>query len=164
AELGGGATGAFAGLEATAPPPPTLAPRAPVFAAAPPIASPTPQAPAAISATRAPAAPPAPAVAAVVAAAPPDPARGGIDVLAEKTGYPAEMLGLDLEMEAGLGIDSIKQVEILSALRERLPGLPEISPAELARLRTLRDVAARLSPGASAGSPPATPRPPANVP
>ena len=68
-----------------------------------------------------------------------------LEVVAEKTGYPVEMLDLDMEMEAGLGIDSIKQVEILSELQERLPGLPEIAPAELASLRTLRDVADKLS-------------------
>ena len=48
-------------------------------------------------------------------------------------------------MEAGLGIDSIKQVEILSELQERLPGIPEIAPDELASLRTLRDVAEKLA-------------------
>jgi NAD(P)-dependent dehydrogenase (short-subunit alcohol dehydrogenase family)/acyl carrier protein len=71
-----------------------------------------------------------------------------LEVVAEKTGYPVEMLDLDMEMEAGLGIDSIKQVEILSELQERLPGMPEIEPAELATLRTLRDVADKLSGGA----------------
>ncbi len=73
-------------------------------------------------------------------------------MVSEKTGYPVEMLDLDMEMEAGLGIDSIKQVEILSELQERLPGMPEIEPSELATLRTLRDVADKLraAPGASA--------------
>ncbi|MBT8488963.1 MAG: SDR family NAD(P)-dependent oxidoreductase [Gemmatimonadetes bacterium] len=80
-----------------------------------------------------------------------------LEVVAEKTGYPVEMLDLDMEMEAGLGIDSIKQVEILSELQERLPGLPEIAPSELASMRTLRDVADKLSAGlSSAGVQPAT--------
>ncbi len=70
-----------------------------------------------------------------------------LQVVAEKTGYPVEMLDLDMEMEAGLGIDSIKQVEILSELQERIPGVPEIQPAELAQLRTLRDVADKLAMG-----------------
>ncbi|MDB5460111.1 MAG: omega-3 polyunsaturated fatty acid synthase subunit, PfaA, partial [Caulobacteraceae bacterium] len=35
-----------------------------------------------------------------------------LDVVAEKTGYPVEMLSLDMELEAGLGIDSIKRVQI----------------------------------------------------
>ena len=49
-----------------------------------------------------------------------------MSVVAEKTGYPAEMLGAHMELEADLGIDSIKRVEILSAIRERAPGLPEV--------------------------------------
>ena len=81
-----------------------------------------------------------------------------LEVVAEKTGYPVEMLDLDMEMEAGLGIDSIKQVEILSELQERVPGMPEIEPAELATLRTLRDVADKL---AGAGAPSEVPAAPA---
>ena len=77
-----------------------------------------------------------------------------LEVVSEKTGYPVEMLDLDMEMEAGLGIDSIKQVEILSELQERLPGLPEIAPSELANMRTLRDVADKLSAGLPAGTVP----------
>ena len=52
--------------------------------------------------------------------------------MSEKTGYPADMLGLEMEMEAELGIDSIKQVEILSALQAQYPGAPEIPGSELA--------------------------------
>ena len=55
-----------------------------------------------------------------------------LSVVADKTGYPAEMLGAHMELEADLGIDSIKRVEILSAIRERAPGLPEVEPTELA--------------------------------
>jgi len=61
-------------------------------------------------------------------------------IVSEKTGYPADMLGLEMEMEAALGIDSIKQVEILAALQARFPGAPEIPASELAGLRTLQDV------------------------
>ena len=45
-------------------------------------------------------------------------------MIAEKTGYPVEMLDLDMALDADLGIDSIKRVEILSALQEQLPGAP----------------------------------------
>ncbi|MEA3465142.1 MAG: beta-ketoacyl synthase N-terminal-like domain-containing protein, partial [Thermodesulfobacteriota bacterium] len=38
-----------------------------------------------------------------------------LEVVAEKTGYPQEMLELDMSLDADLGIDSIKRVEILSA-------------------------------------------------
>ena len=49
-----------------------------------------------------------------------------LEVVAEKTGYPVEMLGLEMDLEADLGVDSIKRVEILSAMRGREPGLPEV--------------------------------------
>jgi acyl carrier protein len=61
-------------------------------------------------------------------------------IVAEKTGYPQEMLGVQMELEADLGIDSIKRVEILSAMRERAPNLPEVKPTELAALRTLGQI------------------------
>ena len=38
-----------------------------------------------------------------------------LEVVSEKTGYPAEMLELGMDMEADLGIDSIKRVEIFGA-------------------------------------------------
>src|SRR4051812_20084 len=61
-------------------------------------------------------------------------------IVAEKTGYPKDMLGAHMELEADLGIDSIKRVEILSAMRERAPGLREVKPTELAALRTLGQI------------------------
>ncbi len=44
-----------------------------------------------------------------------------IEIVAERTGYPAEMLDPDLDLEADLGIDSIKRVEILNSFRKLLP-------------------------------------------
>ena len=73
-----------------------------------------------------------------------------LNVVAEKTGYPIEMLDLDMELEAGLGIDSIKQVEILSALQDRIPGLPEIKPARLAELKTLGKIVTFVAAGGAA--------------
>jgi acyl transferase domain-containing protein/NAD(P)-dependent dehydrogenase (short-subunit alcohol dehydrogenase family) len=63
-----------------------------------------------------------------------------LEVVSEKTGYPAEMLELDMALEADLGIDSIKRVEILSALQERLPEAPTVQPEYLGTLQTLRHV------------------------
>ena len=57
-----------------------------------------------------------------------------------KTGYPRETLELDMDLESDLGIDSIKRVEILSGVQERLPGIPSVEPENLGRLRTLRAV------------------------
>ena len=39
-------------------------------------------------------------------------------IVAEKTGYPQEMLELDLDLEADLGIDTVKQAETFAAVRE----------------------------------------------
>jgi acyl transferase domain-containing protein/NADP-dependent 3-hydroxy acid dehydrogenase YdfG len=63
-----------------------------------------------------------------------------LEVVAERTGYPATMLGLHMELESDLGIDSIKRVEILAAIREREPGLPEVDAAAMAQLRTLGEI------------------------
>ncbi len=63
-----------------------------------------------------------------------------LEVVSEKTGYPTEMLNLDMSLDHDLGIDSIKRVEILSALQERVPDLPAFQPEELGALHTLRDV------------------------
>jgi polyketide-type polyunsaturated fatty acid synthase PfaA len=63
-----------------------------------------------------------------------------LNVVADKTGYPTEMLELGMDMEADLGIDSIKRVEILGTVQEELPGLPELSPEDLAECRTLGEI------------------------
>ncbi|HBF47798.1 MAG TPA: hypothetical protein DDW91_15625, partial [Shewanella frigidimarina] len=39
-----------------------------------------------------------------------------------------------------LGIDSIKRVEILGTVQDELPGLPELSPEDLAECRTLGEI------------------------
>lgn len=62
-------------------------------------------------------------------------------LIAEKTGYPTDMLEDDMDLEGELGVDSIKQVEILSALRDRFPSLPEVDPEHIAELRTIRKIA-----------------------
>lgn len=66
-----------------------------------------------------------------------------LNIVGEKTGYPLEMLGLDLDMEADLGIDSIKRIEILSALQEAGQSSGWSADAdieEVAKLKTLRQV------------------------
>ena len=60
-----------------------------------------------------------------------------VEVVSELTGYPVEMLGMDMDIEADLGIDSIKRVEILSSLEEKIPGLPSVSPDVMGTLKTL---------------------------
>ena len=72
-----------------------------------------------------------------------------LTVVSEKTGYPVEMLELEMGLDSDLGIDSIKRVEILSALQERLPGSPVIGPEHLGTLHTLGEIARHLGGGAS---------------
>jgi polyketide-type polyunsaturated fatty acid synthase PfaA len=61
-------------------------------------------------------------------------------VISEKTGYPVEILNLDQQLEADLGIDSIKRVEILSAFEGQIPDIKDVNLEEVASLSTLRDV------------------------
>ena len=50
------------------------------------------------------------------------------------------MLNLDMDMEADLGIDSIKRVEILAALEQKLPEFGGVEPEYMGSLRTLRQI------------------------
>jgi len=59
-----------------------------------------------------------------------------------------------MDMEADLGIDSIKRVEILNGIQERLPNLPEINPEELSELRTLKQIIDKMSQGAGVSTSP----------
>ena len=86
-------------------------------------------------------------------------------VVAEKTGYPVEMLELEMDMEADLGIDSIKRVEILGAVQDQLPELPELAAGELAELRTLGEIVSYMKSAVSVVSeaaPVVTPAAPAS--
>ena len=67
-----------------------------------------------------------------------------LSVVAEKTGYPVEILEMEMELESDLGIDSIKRVEILSAVQERAPWLPEVDASVVPKLQTLGQVLAML--------------------
>ena len=67
-----------------------------------------------------------------------------LNIVSEKTGYPTEMLEMSMDMEADLGIDSIKRVEILGSLQDQLPDLPELKAEDLAELRTLGQIVEHL--------------------
>jgi NAD(P)-dependent dehydrogenase (short-subunit alcohol dehydrogenase family)/acyl carrier protein len=95
----------------------------------------------------------APTAAPVEAASTPVDAHAALlAVVAESTGYPEDMLELDMDLESDLGIDSIKRVEILSLLSERLPNAPVVEPEQLGGLRTLREVLTFVENGAGARS------------
>ncbi len=68
-----------------------------------------------------------------------------LSVVSQLTGYPTEMLGLEMDIESDLGIDSIKRVEILSALEEKLPELPQVTPDMMGTLKTLGQICGYLS-------------------
>ncbi|WP_437968849.1 SDR family NAD(P)-dependent oxidoreductase [Sorangium sp. So ce260] len=150
---------------------PAVAAPAPAAAAKPAVAAPAPAAPvaAAKAAVTAPAAPvtaakaasatPAATQAAVAAAPGVDLERMVLEVVADKTGYPVSMLGMQMELESDLGIDSIKRVEILSSVRDRTPGLSEVDASALAQLRTLGQVVDHLRASMPAGAPAAGARP-----
>jgi acyl carrier protein len=69
-----------------------------------------------------------------------------LQVVSERTGYPIDMLDETLPLEAGLGIDSIKTVEIFSKLKEyhrffQCEGQDEEELlTEFTKLKTLRDI------------------------
>ncbi len=121
-------------------------PAAPAGAASP-VAPAAPRIAAAEVAAPAPAAPPAlpvPAPAPVAAPATPAPAGDPVEtrvlaIVAEKTGYAAEMLALDLDLEADLGIDTVKQAELFSAVREEW-GIPRDDSRKLREYPTLAHV------------------------
>ncbi|MER8070908.1 SDR family NAD(P)-dependent oxidoreductase [Streptomyces sp. NPDC094034] len=79
-------------------------------------------------------------------------------VVAERTGYPVDMIEPDLDLEADLSVDSIKRTEIAGELAVRL-GLPVDGGAELDGLSAARTaagiaglLATRLGGGESAGT------------
>ncbi|MCX4903171.1 type I polyketide synthase [Streptomyces sp. NBC_00878] len=92
------------------------------------------------------------------------------EVVSDKTGFPIDILEPQMDLEADLGIDSIKRVQILSVLRERIPALAQVDANELTLLRTLQHITDKLreaenpTPEPSTAplvtEPPPTPEPP----
>ena len=62
-----------------------------------------------------------------------------LSAVAEKTGYPIEMLDLDLDLEADLGIDTVKQAELFASIREHF-GIPRREDLRLSEYNTLAKV------------------------
>lgn len=63
-----------------------------------------------------------------------------LEIVAEKTGYPVEMIQPNMDLEGELGIDSIKRVEILSAMKDRVPALPDLDTGKMSKLRTMAEI------------------------
>jgi NAD(P)-dependent dehydrogenase (short-subunit alcohol dehydrogenase family) len=66
-----------------------------------------------------------------------------VAAMAERTGYGPEVLGLDLDLESELAIDTVKQADVIHKVCERLGAS---TPADLrfGEIRTLREVARYL--------------------
>ncbi|GAA3524933.1 type I polyketide synthase [Amycolatopsis ultiminotia] len=64
-----------------------------------------------------------------------------VSVIADRTGYPAEMIEPGLDLEADLSVDSIKRTEIAGELAQRLPLPAGADLEDLARLRTTSAIA-----------------------
>ncbi|GEM_PF-84422 len=62
-----------------------------------------------------------------------------LSLLSEKTGYPADMLDTDLDLEADLGIDTVKQAEFISEVREEF-GIPRIEGLKIADFHTIEHI------------------------
>ena len=62
-----------------------------------------------------------------------------IDFVVEQTGYPAEIIELDWDIEADLGIDSIKKAQLFGELREFFD-LESLTSFSLDTFKTLRDI------------------------
>ncbi len=60
-------------------------------------------------------------------------------IVAEKTGYPQDMLDLDLDLEADLGVDTVKQAETFAAVRAAF-NIPRIENLKLRDYPTLASV------------------------
>lgn len=69
-----------------------------------------------------------------------------LNIVSDKTGYPKEMLGLDLDLEADLSIDSIKRMEIIGDLKTKIGFGGDMEQADdlmekLAAIKTLNGLA-----------------------
>ena len=92
-----------------------------------------------------------------------------LEIVAEKTGYPPDMLEMDLDLEADLGVDTVKQAETFAAVREEY-GIERQENVKLRDFPTLQHVvqfvydfrpdlapeAPSLAPASGATPPPAT--------
>jgi acyl transferase domain-containing protein/phosphopantetheinyl transferase (holo-ACP synthase) len=103
-------------------------------------------------------------------------ARLLLQIVSEKTGYPLDMLDIAQDLEADLGIDSIKRVEILGALQQQTGMQLGDHMDQISALRTIEGVIDLLVQGrleeldingalpAVVAAPPAAPAPERNFP
>ena len=156
--------GSQTGAPVTIPVPVAVSTPAPAVARAP-VVMPTPrEVPAPVPGVEAPKveAPRAEVPRAEVPKAAPAPVQTGVDVyaiitgaIADKTGYPTDMIDEDMELEADLGIDSIKRVEILSMVNAALGNVfTKEHVEELSGISRIADMVAYLKDLTSTGQAP----------
>ena len=82
-----------------------------------------------------------------------------VAIVSEMTGYPPDLLALDLDLEADLGVDTVKQAEVFAAVRERF-GVERDDSLSLRDFPTLthvigwvRDKTSQATPTPTAGTP-----------
>ena len=85
-----------------------------------------------------------------------------LDLVSDRTGYPKAALSIDLDLEADLGVDSIKRVEILAALADTLGSgkdgkQPNLEMEKLSAIKTLRGIADYVTAALAEPVPPAAP-------
>ena len=87
-----------------------------------------------------------------------------LEIVAAKTGYPKDMLDVDLDLEADLGVDTVKQAEVMAAIRE-IYGIPRDESRKLRDYPTLahviRFVTEKQPAQGGAAAPAPAPAPPA---
>ncbi len=144
---------------------PAAVPEAPVAA---PASQPAPAAPAPEPVVAA----PEPVVAAesepVVAAPEPVAAVGAVDedqvvarvlaIVAEQTGYPEDLLDMDLDLEADLGVDTVKQAEVIAQIRDEY-GIERDDALKLRDYPTINHVVGFVRERAGAAADAAAPEP-----
>ena len=88
-----------------------------------------------------------------------------VGIVAEQTGYPPDLLDLDLDLEADLGVDTVKQAEVFAAIREHY-GVERDDSLKLRDFPTLthvvgwiRDKTGAPAPGDGRRAPPAADAP-----
>ncbi len=95
---------------------------------------------------------PATTTATAPAASPEEILAAVLEIVAAQTGYPADMLDPELDLEADLGIDTVKQAEMFAAIRERY-GIDRDDNLKLRDYPTLRHVAGFVEDNTGAPAP-----------
>ncbi|MEL6347896.1 MAG: SDR family NAD(P)-dependent oxidoreductase [Myxococcota bacterium] len=81
-----------------------------------------------------------------------------LSVISEKTGYDVEELEVDYELEADLGVDTVKQAEIFGVIRDRYE-LPQEDDFRLADYPTIEKLAGWVSERVGGSAPAVAPAP-----